>query len=292
VRAVQQGLNKYYGRRVLDEDGVFGPQTDTVVRRFQDEHGMAPPDGIVGPITRSALFPLVATTVNIWGIRLGSGFSLRPPVGLPPNLTAPNFGAVPANELVLTPGLRDHVPTPKVATPPGGRIVVDWQQITQTQRQWDGLFQNQQDSFAVGYQSVFKRKQINENERHLEIATGCLLQSPIGIHDAHGNDLTIACFAQASWVEPLGKSGNFAWAPYAQVQGQANPTGPANVIGSLSLFPVALNVDLSRIDFGDVTLQLGGGVIGSLKFTPDGLQTVWGPQVGVGLTGKIWFFGK
>jgi len=291
VKAIQQGLNKYYQKHVLDEDGVFGPQTDAVVRRFQEANGMSPPDGIVGPITRSALFPLVATTVNLWALRLQSGLTLQPSQLPLPNLTLPSF-TPPLNEPVLSPGLPDAVPTPKVTTPPGGRIVVDWQQIAQTQRQFDGLFTNQQDSFAIGWQTVFKRRQLDPNERHLEIATGCLLQSPIGFQDTHGNDFTIACFAQATWVEPLGRSGNFAWAPYAQVQGQGNPTGPANIIGSFSGFPIALNVDLSRLDFADVTLQLGVGAIGSLKFTPDGLKNVWGPQFGVGLTGKIWFLGR
>src|SRR6516162_7665183 len=134
VKAIQQGLNKYYQKHVLDEDGVFGPQTDAVVRRFQEANGMSPPDGIVGPITRSALFPLVATTVNLWALRLQSGLTLQPSQLPLPNLTLPSF-TPPWNEPVLSPGLPDAVPTPKVTIPPGGRIVVDWQQIAQTQRQ-------------------------------------------------------------------------------------------------------------------------------------------------------------
>src|SRR5215468_5784553 len=69
VKAVQKGLNKYYGRTVLVEDGIFGNNTDRLVRRFQTEKKMVPPDGIVGPITRSALFPLVGATINFWGQR-------------------------------------------------------------------------------------------------------------------------------------------------------------------------------------------------------------------------------
>src|SRR5947209_2617480 len=69
VRAVQEGLNKFFQNQVLDPDGNFGPETDKVVRRFQQSQGMIPPDGIVGPITRSALFPLVAMTVNFYGTR-------------------------------------------------------------------------------------------------------------------------------------------------------------------------------------------------------------------------------
>ena len=47
VKAVQKGLNKYYGRTVLVEDGIFGNNTDRVVRQFQTEKKMVPPDGIV-----------------------------------------------------------------------------------------------------------------------------------------------------------------------------------------------------------------------------------------------------
>jgi hypothetical protein len=314
VFAVQQGLNKYYGRHVLDEDGAFGSNTDRVVRQFQDEKGMRPPDGIVGPITRSALFPLVAVTTNFWFTRnqagadaadsaapgagtggqqsphliLGFGIPGVLPLPIPPGLLT----ALATNEVVQPPGATEALPTPAVTTPPGGRIVVDWQQIMQSQRQFDGLFRNQQDSFAIGWQSVFRRQQLDPNANHLEIATGCLLQSPIGFQDSRGNDFTIACFAQATWVESLGRSGIFSWAPYVTVQGQGNPTGPANITGSITGFPVNLQVDLSKLGFDDVSLQVGGGVIGSLRFTPDGIRNVWGPQFGVGLAGKIWFLGR
>jgi hypothetical protein len=308
VKAVQEGLNKFFGKKLLVEDGIFGNETDKVVRRFQELNDMSPPDGIVGPITRSALFPLVGLTVNLWGIRstgdrplafagggrtaanlrLGFAFPGGIPLPIPPGLLNNLLG----DELVKPPGADEAVPTPRVTTPPGGRIVVDWQQIMQTQRQFDGVFTNPQDSFAVGFQSVFKRAQLQPNESHLEIATGMLLQSPIGFQDGQGNDFTIAAFAQATWVESLGRDGIFAWAPYAQVQGQGNPTGPPNILGSLSLFPLSLNVDLSKIGLDDVTLQVAGGPIGSLKFTPDGVRATWGSQFGVGLQGKLWVFGR
>jgi hypothetical protein len=267
---------------------------------------MAPADGIVGPITRSALFPYVATTINFWATRSGGdrrlafngispahlllGFALPAPIPLP--IPQGLLDALITNELVQAPGARDAVPTPAVATPPGGRIVIDWQQIQQTQRQFDGLFRNQQDSFAIGWQSVFKRRLLTPDESHLEIATGCLIQSPIGFQDRHGNDFTLGCFAQATWVESLGRSGIFAWAPYAGIQGQGNATGPPNITGQLSLFPLAFNIDLTPLDFADVTLQAGAGAVGSLKFTPNGVQTVWGPVFGIGLQGKMWFFGR
>jgi peptidoglycan hydrolase-like protein with peptidoglycan-binding domain len=66
VKAVQEGLNKYYKKRVLAEDGAFGNETDNVMRRLRASKGMVRPDGILGPITRSALFPLVAVTATLW----------------------------------------------------------------------------------------------------------------------------------------------------------------------------------------------------------------------------------
>jgi len=314
VKAVQQGLNKYYGKKVLVDDGIFGNNTDRVVRKFQTEKGMVPPDGIVGPITRSALFPLVGVTVNFWGQRIGGdpspttlsmrnpggarlnlGFAIPLPVPIPLPIPPGLLSGLAQNDPVSPPGVGEAVPTPRIATPPGGRIVVDWQQVWGTQKQFDGLFQNQQDSFAIGWQSVFKRKQLDENDSHLEIATGCLLQSPIGFQDGHGNDFTLACFAQATWVESLGQSGIFQWAPYVQAQGQGNLSGPINGIGSLAGFPINFNLNVGKIKslgFDDVTLQVGGGAIGSLKFTPEGLKTTWGPVFGVGLQGKIWFLGN
>src|SRR6516162_1975023 len=73
VMAIQQGLNKFYNQCLLDTDGAFGDETNSVVCQFQEEQGMVPPDGIVGPITRSALFPYVAATVNIWATRSPGG---------------------------------------------------------------------------------------------------------------------------------------------------------------------------------------------------------------------------
>jgi cell wall-associated NlpC family hydrolase len=47
VRALQRALG-------ISADGVFGPQTEAAVKRFQGNHGLTP-DGVVGPLTRRAL---------------------------------------------------------------------------------------------------------------------------------------------------------------------------------------------------------------------------------------------
>jgi len=58
VVTVQRGLNlrREPEEAALSEDGVFGPKTDAAVRRFQKRNSL-PPTGIVGPLTRSAIFP-------------------------------------------------------------------------------------------------------------------------------------------------------------------------------------------------------------------------------------------
>jgi hypothetical protein len=47
VRSLQRALG-------IPADGVFGPQTERAVKRFQSRHGLAA-DGVVGPMTRRAL---------------------------------------------------------------------------------------------------------------------------------------------------------------------------------------------------------------------------------------------
>jgi peptidoglycan hydrolase-like protein with peptidoglycan-binding domain len=48
------GVRSLQRRLGLPADGVFGPQTESAVKRFQSSHGLTP-DGVVGPQTRQAL---------------------------------------------------------------------------------------------------------------------------------------------------------------------------------------------------------------------------------------------
>jgi len=58
VRAVQQRLHDRGW--AIGVDGIFGPQTDNVVRLFQREKGLGV-DGIVGPVTWNALWTAPVT---------------------------------------------------------------------------------------------------------------------------------------------------------------------------------------------------------------------------------------
>jgi peptidoglycan hydrolase-like protein with peptidoglycan-binding domain len=74
VWALQRFLNVVYAGKMpfLAEDGVFGRDTDTAVKKYQADVG-AYPDGVVGPITQSRI-------VRSCVVRAPSGPSL--PVGL------------------------------------------------------------------------------------------------------------------------------------------------------------------------------------------------------------------
>ena len=63
VRSIQEQLG-------IPADGVFGPQTERAVKRFQRSHDLVP-DGIVGPLTRGALGlkPFSARSVRRSGSR-------------------------------------------------------------------------------------------------------------------------------------------------------------------------------------------------------------------------------
>ncbi len=138
------------------------------------------------------------------------------------------------------------------------------------------------DTFAVGVQTVFNR---SDDDNHLELTTGCLLQSPIGFQDGQGNNFTLACFANATWVDPILHFGMFHLAnPYAQVQGQGNLSGPVLPTGQIGVFPVNINVDL---DDNGLQLNFNGGAVWNLTFDGNSVKSTWGTTFGLGLVGKF-----
>jgi hypothetical protein len=181
----------------------------------------------------------------------------------------------------------------RIAAPPlsfaGSGSGPDWQQFAQTQRQFTKLFRAPyQDTFGVGIQSVFNR---SDNDNHFELATGCLLQGPIGIQTPGGNPMTVACFAQATWVDPILHYGRFHLAaPFAQAQVQGNTSGPVNPTLQLAGFPINIGVDLHKD--GSLQLQFQGGAVWSLLFTDNGIVSSWGTQAGIGLVGSFRLFGN
>lgn len=118
VRALQQGLNEYFGdrRAALDPDGDFGSRTLAAVNAFQEENPDAGkrgggPDGIAGSRTLRRLFPLVGYTVNIYAMRLKMP-DYRPRSGIQPPRLGPGPLRLPGTSL---PGpLINPQPAPQV----------------------------------------------------------------------------------------------------------------------------------------------------------------------------------
>lgn len=303
VRVIQNALNRHAAG--LDPDGDYGNHTRDAVISFQTDNDLDV-DGEVGPQTRRALFPLVTVTVNVMGMRLASpsspprfGFptgssptanfglppltlpALTPPSLLPPLVLPPLFLQTPS--LVNIPGLLEPIAAAPVSSSLFSNRGPDWQQFSQTQRQFKGLFRGPfVDSFGVGIQAVFNR---SDKDNHVELATGCLLQSPIGFQDRQGNNFTLACFANATWVDPILHRGMFHLAnPYAQIQGQGNLSGPVLPTAQIGLFPVNINVDLN--DDG-LQFNFNGGAIWSLTLDGNNVQSTWGTTLGLGILGKF-----
>jgi peptidoglycan hydrolase-like protein with peptidoglycan-binding domain len=131
VRAVQQGLNEYFGttRPALNPDGIFGPNTRAAVDAFQRANPGTgrpdgSPDGIVGRRTRRKLFPLAVVTVSAFGFRL-------PPLTFP---TLPRRGIQPPN---LGPGPLQPPGTPQPGLQPNPNanvLHVNWEEILRPAR--------------------------------------------------------------------------------------------------------------------------------------------------------------
>jgi peptidoglycan hydrolase-like protein with peptidoglycan-binding domain len=277
VLAIQEGLNRTGRVGFLEPDGKFGNNTDKAVRRFQRLRGLDP-DGIVGPITRSHLFPLVATTINM------VVFRARRPTDL---VRAPRL--VPQSRFSLQPltfpPLQLPVPTPAPAPPviPAPRLKFDQFQLQPgNQFAFTNVGQDAQGSFAVTMQSIFKR---GEDDGRLELALGLQAGSPIFVTGQGGSSLAVSWFANFTWVDPLGALGLFhLWSPFATIGAQTDVIGKQSSFGG-GLFPINLGIDLEK---DRLSIQVNSGVVGTID--PDARELKWGIQTTFGLSGNFILF--
>ncbi len=297
VRAVQQALNlrRQPNEPFVDEDGAFGTNTAAAVRRFQDSNDLDP-DGIVGPLTRVALFPLATVTMRAVGMRLRlPGFN-RPTPALRPNLLpgrltlgsdlptapSPNLLTLPP----LSPILPAYQPIPypnlgmPIATPPltpalfpGLRLPVDHFEIAPGST--ISLFDRNR-RIDVGFSMTLSGIVMIGDEKltHNEFSSGIATSTP-GL--ASGGPWTVGWFAQITHVHQLNRAGNFSWQPNAQLTKGFLPSP----FLTLSASPFVV-----QFDANDNLSFSFGGPSGTATFDPNGGTLGWS-LASFGLVGKF-----
>jgi hypothetical protein len=297
VRAVQQALNlrRQPGDPPIDEDGAFGTNTAAAVRRFQDNNNLDP-DGIVGPLTRVALFPLATVTMRAVGMRLRlPGFdwptpTLRPNL-LPGRLTlgsdpppAPSPGVLtlpqllpilPSYQPIRYPRLGMPIATPPL-TPalfPGLTLPVDHFEIAPGSTVF--LFDRNR-RIDLGFSMTLSGIVMIGDEKltHNEFSSGIAMSTP-GLRS--GGGWTVGWFAQITHVHQLNRAGNFSWQPNAQVVQGFLPTP----FLTLSASPFVV-----QFDANDILSFTFGGPSGTATFDPNGGTLGWS-LASFGLVGKF-----
>ena len=231
VQAIQDALKIRTPGLVLLSDGKFGTNTQAAVIDFQKRKKLKP-DGIVGPRTRSVLYPLVATTINMVGTKSAGG---RASVRLPS--VSPRQASLSA---LRAPGVPRALQGSALSPPPGPQLKLDSFQLNPGgQVSFVNLGQSPQASFSLGLQSLFKR---GEDDGRLELALGVQVGSPLFLKASDGSVWTFSWFANFTWVDPLGKAGLFhLWSPFATVGGQGDGT---QVSLGAGVFPINLSLDI------------------------------------------------
>jgi hypothetical protein len=286
VRALQQGLNlrRQPPDTALVEDGVFGPKTQTAVRRFQERNGLAA-DGVVGPRTRNAIFPLAVVSLRALGMRLrlpplslgsgrqnlsgGLGAAPAPsPFMLPP--LAPALGGF---QPISYPRLLQPLQSPLLPPPPslpGIQIPVHHLELQPGTSVSLGTPVDV--SFSLQLSAVVMLGP--ENGRHQEFSSGIITSTP-GVFS--GGDWTVAWFAQLTHVEQLNRAGNFSWQPNAQI---AAGHGDRPFL-SLTAAPANVQFDVNET----ISLSFGGPSV-TATFAPAGASLSWG-LASFGVVGKF-----
>ena len=169
VLAIQDALKIRAPGLALVSDGQFGSNTQAAVVAFQSKNRLKP-DGIVGPRTRSVLYPLVATTINLVGTKStgGTGAAPRLPSLIPRQATL---------GILLAPRVPQGLRASALSPPAGPQLKLDSFQLNPgAQVSFANLAQSPQASFSLGMQSVFKR---GEDDGRLELALGVQVGSPL-----------------------------------------------------------------------------------------------------------------
>ncbi|MGA2348128.1 MAG: peptidoglycan-binding domain-containing protein [Candidatus Sulfotelmatobacter sp.] len=304
VKAVQESLNVWGASPALKNDGDFGTNTDTAVRKFQETHDLDV-DGVVGKDTKAALFPIGVATTSIYGMRLkmpefptlrqmNSSPSLLPQLRLGPPPTDLIVGSFsrPLYEPTRFPGLFTNIPAPKIpdwsfmvpsapsspASRPLGFVYdhVELQPGGQTTFQFAGA---RQDAFVLTMQNVYLRGP--DNGAHMEADLGVQIGTPVS---SPNGPWTVNPFVQLTDVDRFGTLGAFHfWQPYAQAGVQFMGLGNPRPSLAANLFPVNLGLDI-----GDVlTVMVAGGLALTMDLGTGRVQA--GMQFTAGLTIK---FGK
>jgi len=296
VRAVQQALNlrKDPDAPRIDEDGAFGLHTAAAVRSFQAGNALDP-DGIVGPLTRVALFPLATVTMRVVGMQLRlPGFerarppsfpnlmpgrltlgSDPPPPPVPNLLTLPQLGPLPGYQPVRYPRLGMPIATPPLTPAPFPGLTLPVDHFELAPGSTVSLFDRNR-RVDLGFSMTLSGIVMigDEKATHNEFSSGFAMSTP-GLRS--GGDWTVGWFAQITHVRQLNRAGNFSWQPNAQVVTGFLPS-PFLTFGA-SPFVVQFDAD------DNLSLTLGGPGA-TATFDPNGGTLGWS-LASFGVVGKF-----